>query len=208
MPQTIHVVQCYSCQMYQVDIVKKAPKWTCKLCGEKQSLKKVFCQGSGKECRLQVQRLNELKALTEQNHSSGDVSPLVDRRLSGELDPPEEIKTQTNWSEFVDEQEDDAYDEIFNSATIEYTDQTEGYSQENSKPQVQQHEFVELIRLSVGDDNLSPCHGIVPTKRNEKSSKCFSENDDVPATKVRKIETNSTTQQSEWDQYLPDELSD
>lgn len=179
--------------------MKKAPKWTCKLCGEKQSLKKVFCQGSGKECRLQVQRLNELKASTEQNHSSVDVNPLDGRRLSDELDPPDEIKTQTNWSEFVDEHEDDVYDEIFNSATIEYTDQTAGYSRENSKPIVHQQDFAEI---SVGDDDSS-------TKRtNEKSSKCYSENDDVPARKILKIENNSTTQQSEWDQYLPDELSD
>ncbi|KAG4069629.1 hypothetical protein HA402_014652 [Bradysia odoriphaga] len=206
MPQTIHVVQCYSCQMYQVDIVKKAPKWTCKLCGEKQSLKKVFCQGSGKECRLQVQRLNELKGSTEQNHSSGDVNLSVDHRLSDELEPSEECKTQTNWSEFVDEHEDDVYDEIFNCAAIEYTDETAGYSEKDSKPNVYQQEVADL---SKGDGNSSAYRGIVQTKRtNEISTKCFCETDDVPATKLRKIETNSTTQQSEWDQYLPDELSD
>ena len=30
----------------------------CKMCGEKQSFKKIFAQGSGKECRQVVQKLN------------------------------------------------------------------------------------------------------------------------------------------------------
>lgn len=58
MPQLFHVIQCYNCETFQVHQVKKDRKWTCKLCGEKQSLKKVFGQGSGKECRDHVQKLN------------------------------------------------------------------------------------------------------------------------------------------------------
>lgn len=30
----------------------------CKMCGEKQSFRKIFAQGSGKECRQVVQKLN------------------------------------------------------------------------------------------------------------------------------------------------------
>lgn len=58
MPQVFHVVQCYSCATFQVHQVKKVTKWACKLCGEKQSLKKVFGQGTGAECREHVQKLN------------------------------------------------------------------------------------------------------------------------------------------------------
>lgn len=38
--------------------VKKSKKWACKVCGEKQSVKKVYAQGTGQECRRHVQKLN------------------------------------------------------------------------------------------------------------------------------------------------------
>ncbi|PSN47731.1 hypothetical protein C0J52_04606 [Blattella germanica] len=60
MPQELQVLRCYSCKIFQVQIVKKSNKWDCKMCGEKQSLKKVYARGSGRDCRLHVQRLNEM----------------------------------------------------------------------------------------------------------------------------------------------------
>ncbi|KMQ84874.1 hypothetical protein RF55_16970 [Lasius niger] len=48
--------------MYQVHIVKKAPKWHCKVCNAKQFVKQIYFQGSGRDCRLQVQQLNAMKA--------------------------------------------------------------------------------------------------------------------------------------------------
>ncbi|CAF0765886.1 unnamed protein product [Brachionus calyciflorus] len=61
MPQIFNIVKCYQCNMYQVDIDKKSTnKWTCKLCGSKQSLKQIFFQGESKDCRLKVQQLNEM----------------------------------------------------------------------------------------------------------------------------------------------------
>lgn len=42
MSQTFNVVRCFQCSIYQVDIDKKSTKkWTCKLCGAKQTLKQV-----------------------------------------------------------------------------------------------------------------------------------------------------------------------
>lgn len=58
MPQSFHVVRCYKCLTFQTDIVKKSNKWQCKVCGDKQSIKKVFCTGTGLECRSAVQQLN------------------------------------------------------------------------------------------------------------------------------------------------------
>lgn len=65
MPQELHVLRCYSCQAFQVHTVKKSRKWDCKMCGEKQSVKKVYGRGSGKDCRLHVQRLNEMRMKQE-----------------------------------------------------------------------------------------------------------------------------------------------
>lgn len=41
--------------------MKKSNKWKCKLCGEAQSLKKVYGEGSGYECRKHVQHLNLMR---------------------------------------------------------------------------------------------------------------------------------------------------
>ncbi|OQV14031.1 hypothetical protein BV898_11802 [Hypsibius exemplaris] len=38
MPQEFQVVECSTCGTFQVDIVKKAPKWKCKMCGATQLL--------------------------------------------------------------------------------------------------------------------------------------------------------------------------
>lgn len=60
MGQEFQILCCFSCHTFQVDIVKKQNvKWQCKLCGEKQSVKRVFgVASSAKECREMVQDLN------------------------------------------------------------------------------------------------------------------------------------------------------
>ena len=61
MPQEFQVLKCFSCETFNTDIVKKNnTKWQCKLCGEKQSVKKVYFQSSSaQDCRQAVQTLNE-----------------------------------------------------------------------------------------------------------------------------------------------------
>uniref|UniRef100_A0A3Q4AMC8 MRN complex-interacting protein N-terminal domain-containing protein n=1 Tax=Mola mola TaxID=94237 RepID=A0A3Q4AMC8_MOLML len=57
---------CCVCQ------VKKASRWSCKLCGEKQSLLKEFGQGSAADCRRHVQKLNAMRGamMEEQEHKT------------------------------------------------------------------------------------------------------------------------------------------
>ncbi|XP_065215063.1 MRN complex-interacting protein [Planococcus citri] len=62
MVQEFHVLKCHQCELFQVHIVKKAKKWECKVCGAKQSVVKVFGQGSAKDCRIHVQKLNEQRS--------------------------------------------------------------------------------------------------------------------------------------------------
>lgn len=40
--QEFRVLKCIECETFQVDIVKKAKKWMCKVCGQKQSVKYVY----------------------------------------------------------------------------------------------------------------------------------------------------------------------
>ncbi|XP_075209973.1 MRN complex-interacting protein [Lycorma delicatula] len=62
MPQENFVVKCYCCAVFQAHILKNSNQWQCKMCGEKQSVKKVYLQGTGKDCRKLVQHLNILQA--------------------------------------------------------------------------------------------------------------------------------------------------
>ncbi|KAL0974295.1 hypothetical protein UPYG_G00218430 [Umbra pygmaea] len=71
MVQEFHVLRCYSCQTFQVLQVKKSNKWSCKMCGEKQSVIKEFGRGSGVDCRRHVQKLNARRgAVLEQEQNA------------------------------------------------------------------------------------------------------------------------------------------
>ncbi|KAM4585833.1 MRN complex-interacting protein [Fundulus diaphanus] len=114
MVQEFHVVRCFRCLSFQVQQVKKAKKWSCKLCGEKQSLLKEFGRGSGADCRRHVQKLNAMRGAAmeeeaahtwslceqvaveeeeeeeEEEHTDGQVRPAQVSRWSKYLDTPEE----------------------------------------------------------------------------------------------------------------------
>ncbi|XP_048345802.1 MRN complex-interacting protein isoform X3 [Sphaerodactylus townsendi] len=66
MAQQFQVLRCSFCHVFQVHQVKKSKKWNCKICDEKQSVLKVFGQGSGSDCRHHVQKLNLLLGEREQ----------------------------------------------------------------------------------------------------------------------------------------------
>ncbi|XP_018592828.2 MRN complex-interacting protein [Scleropages formosus] len=89
MGQEFHVLRCFSCQTFQVQQVKKSKKWSCKMCGEKQSLIKVYGQGSGADCRRHVQKLNALR---------------------GEMVQAEDYLAMTSRQETVTEEDRPAYD--------------------------------------------------------------------------------------------------
>ncbi|XP_011873163.1 PREDICTED: UPF0544 protein C5orf45 homolog [Vollenhovia emeryi] len=120
MPQEMNVLCCYSCKMYQVHIVKKARKWQCKLCNAKQSVKQIYFQGSGKDCRLHVQHLNYLKTTDtsfflppEQENSYNDATSAaeeldidqpIENKQAKDLDSPkkESSSSDTEDSSFND----------------------------------------------------------------------------------------------------------
>ncbi|KAM6474590.1 MRN complex-interacting protein [Liasis olivaceus] len=66
MAQQFQVLRCCSCNIFQVQQIKKSRKWNCKICNEKQSILRVFGQGSGADCRRHVQKLNLLQGEQDQ----------------------------------------------------------------------------------------------------------------------------------------------
>ncbi|XP_065653207.1 MRN complex-interacting protein-like [Hydra vulgaris] len=81
MTQEFQVLQCYKCNTFQVNQVKKSTnKWRCKICDEKQSVRVVHFVGIAKDCRQHCQELNlkkgndlEKKSLTNLHHLAESV---------------------------------------------------------------------------------------------------------------------------------------
>lgn len=65
MPQTFDALRCARCQACQVCQRTQKPKFTCKLCGEKQSITRVYASGAAAEVRLVVQNLNRARGEAE-----------------------------------------------------------------------------------------------------------------------------------------------
>lgn len=104
MPQEMNILCCFSCKMYQVHIVKKAKKWECKICNAKQLLKRVYFQGSGKECRIRVQKLNATKEY--ENETSTSLALDNDTRYGSCRNdctkPPRLEIAEKKWTKYLD----------------------------------------------------------------------------------------------------------
>ncbi|KAK7484392.1 hypothetical protein BaRGS_00024397 [Batillaria attramentaria] len=108
MPE-FHALQCFSCQTFQVHQEGKAKKWTCKMCGEKQSIIKVYGRGSGKDCRLHVQKLNQHRGQQKELQEStvfvyqNQHIPQTEASDCKDYDsPPLENMQGSKWSTFLE----------------------------------------------------------------------------------------------------------
>nr|XP_054757253.1 uncharacterized protein LOC129263363 [Lytechinus pictus] len=117
MPQDFHVIRCFACLVFQVHQVKKKPKWQCKMCGEKQSVRKVYGKGAGKDCRLLVQSLNMTAGqITDEDTELSSSNPLVEEN---EMSQMTETKLHldnitkcpqpsSRWNRYCEEEPDEA----------------------------------------------------------------------------------------------------
>ncbi|XP_059279941.1 uncharacterized protein LOC132033843 [Lycium ferocissimum] len=96
-------VQCCECSTMQVKQQKKSSnKWTCVVCNQKQSVRKVFAQGyKAKEIRLFVQNFN----------MSRHQLPVLGRELEtetldiGENNQSHASSKRTDWTQYLDPEE-------------------------------------------------------------------------------------------------------
>ncbi|CAH1643345.1 unnamed protein product [Spodoptera littoralis] len=112
MPQIFQVLRCYKCFVFQVHQTKKSNKWECKLCGEKQSIKRHYGIGTAKDCRLHVQKLNTMRGDMDNKKTTEDIdSEDEDVSEPGHLmcSPVAQSSckpiTSSKWSNFLDEPE-------------------------------------------------------------------------------------------------------
>ncbi|XP_022617066.1 MRN complex-interacting protein [Seriola dumerili] len=112
MVQEFHVVRCFSCESFQVQQVKKVNRWSCKVCGDKQSLLKEFGRGTGADCRRHVQKLNAMRGAMIEKQEQNTWSLWEQVEADGEEEPEEERDNQvrqtqvSRWCKYLDEPEE------------------------------------------------------------------------------------------------------
>ncbi|KAL6572279.1 hypothetical protein OROMI_013237 [Orobanche minor] len=102
MPTTFIAVQCFQCSTMQVKQLKKSiNKWSCVVCNQKQSVRKVFAQSAmARDVRKIVQNLNMSRQLSDQKQSLSEEIEAFDSQNDSR-------KTKRiDWSEYVDDQEE------------------------------------------------------------------------------------------------------
>lgn len=105
-------VQCFSCHMFQVQQVNKSSKFACKLCGAKQSVRKVFTLSPhAKHVRHMVQALNLARGRLEQEGGGEFPTGAVESCQANRSEPVQERvaagSSQVDWSDFMPKHEAD-----------------------------------------------------------------------------------------------------
>lgn len=80
MPQEFVVIRCCECELFQVQMSKKSNKWVCKVCEQKQSVKKIFYRGSARLCREIVTQVNYTQGELRDG-SSTNIEDYLDKLL-------------------------------------------------------------------------------------------------------------------------------
>ncbi|KAK1126985.1 hypothetical protein K0M31_004600 [Melipona bicolor] len=107
MSQEMNILRCYSCKTYQVHIVKKAKKWQCKICNFKQTFKQAYFKGSGKDCRIVVQKLNLMKEHENQENVSFN-SNSSNHNYTNDYtkQPKSNVNVENKWAKYLDKSEE------------------------------------------------------------------------------------------------------
>lgn len=94
---------------------RKDNKWVCKLCGEKQSVKRHYGLGTSKDCRIHVQKLNKMRGDKEEilNNRSDSEDSEYDENLDNmrsnddeKIITPQNVSKESKWSVYVDKAEE------------------------------------------------------------------------------------------------------
>ncbi|XP_047210374.1 MRN complex-interacting protein isoform X2 [Girardinichthys multiradiatus] len=115
MVQEFHVVRCFRCLSFQVQQVKKVKKWSCKLCGEKQSLLKEFGRGSGADCRRHVQKLNAMRGamMEDQEDNTCEQVEAEEEEETEHTDDQVRPSQVSRWGKYLDTpQEEESKEEV------------------------------------------------------------------------------------------------
>jgi len=103
MPQTFVALQCAFCNTFQGQLDKKSKKFSCVICNAKQSFRTIFAvSNSGKDIRLTVQQLNELRGAHEELKGSEVVQQIQHNLLSQAVRPAAPTTSEAPWDAFAE----------------------------------------------------------------------------------------------------------
>ncbi|KAI5624787.1 MRN complex-interacting protein [Silurus asotus] len=151
--------------------VKKSKKWSCKVCGEKQSLIKEYGRGTAADCRRHVQKLNSLRGeLLEVDNEKALTQWEKEEECEVEVGPGDDTQgcdqkgqVESRWSKYVAQKENEPgcdEDEPEEEESI-YTDR-EWYCTQRNNTRKRKKSFTSggaCRRYTVGvDENLDTAH--------------------------------------------------
>ncbi|KAL9665266.1 hypothetical protein QQ045_020681 [Rhodiola kirilowii] len=96
MAPTFIAVQCFQCLTMQVKMKNRSNKWSCVVCNEKHSVRKVYAHSSmAKDVRKFVQSFNMSRKSVDHQNLTQDI-PLNSKR-----------KPMTDWTAYLDSEDQD-----------------------------------------------------------------------------------------------------
>ncbi|XP_037805466.1 uncharacterized protein LOC119599640 [Lucilia sericata] len=214
MPQEVRVLQCFSCKIFQVDIVKKTSKWQCRVCNIKQTVRKECFRGTAKECRTKVQQLNMTKG-QKYNESVNSILEVLEAATDGSLLKNEDVLDGTYNNAAIDQDQKLSTNDISHKTSGE----TKKYCRGIIKAEKQKRDQAVNSNMEVleaeNDNDVNLCHTSNCFANNEKhslskedfSSTSSNENNvmfDFSQSKkwTSRSETVQNAKKSKWDNYV------
>ena len=219
MPQEFVLLQCFSCQMYQVHIRNKTKKFNCKVCGEKQSYRHIFAiSNQAKDLRLlcgeyqrkriegeeqQIQSFvnhslehqNEYEMIEANNQDNNQLNECNQLEQSNE-------KKQSRWDQFDTYEEKEEGDLFQNVPKFQLKMFSEKKKRE-TKPKRSKSSIKEIITENDNENDYNEKKSFQKTvKRKESEKKSFStskvkEHKESKSIPEEEIEDNEENDQEE-----------
>ncbi|KAL2622046.1 hypothetical protein R1flu_002251 [Riccia fluitans] len=135
-------LQCFSCNAMQVKQAKESSnRWSCSICNENQSLRKVFFSSdAAKDVRNFVQQANMVRGIAEEasaaeclpSDARKNFSPCHKAELDVRIQPQQ--PNRSKWERFLPESEISASDEENDPTDSKYVTSSPDPKQKNSQP--------------------------------------------------------------------------
>jgi hypothetical protein len=181
-------IQCFSCKTFQAIIVSKKNKFKCKICGENQTVRKIYAiSDQAKDIRLVVQDLNLNRPDEEPEQ---EIKKETVKLISTPPEPAEK------WKEFLDE-EDENEDEKEDDPRYTTLDPS---MQKKKRKRNEENDF-QIVFESKKKNSKIEDYEISETKPSTIKLQT-----QTTKMKPKKVEKSNTS--SKWGDYLPESSED
>ncbi|CAL1378595.1 unnamed protein product [Linum trigynum] len=202
-------VACYQCSTVQVKQQKKSSnKWTCVVCNEKQSVRKVFFQSyMAKDVRQFVQSRNMARKIADEQASSLERGELIQEQPLTMVPASSfciraESKRRYDWSEYLDPAEDETEETVEGEVEVitEMPPKRAKFRDGERLPNQMKQTNKEQVKESRGASLKYEASKLAdPNRRNATNLLCNKEE-----TMMRQLSTTAATtaKATKWDDYL------